>query len=311
MDDASPSMTMTRRRLLTGGLVGAGTLALASCIADPDPPDAIPADEVWAARVSKVPATDPGSDTWRRTTPTTVTMAEQAMALPFRPSPSVPSIDVRAVHDGSTIAFRLDWNDADVSDLTVSVDSFRDACAVLLGPGAGDDALRTMGTPESPVVLLHWKADWQLDMEQGRQGQAQVYPNRSVDVYPPLQLAVPRDVTAADYRKAGATEWLPGLHVGNPLSSDERTTCVEKLVAGGFGTATTATAQDAAGFGQRGDGSWKVVVTKPLAATEDGEPALSPGGTYTCAFAIWSGSTRDAGGRKSPSATTFKLALEA
>jgi hypothetical protein len=311
MVDASTHTGLSRRRLLAGGLAGAGAVALAGCITDPDPPDAVPGDEVWVARVGRVPFDDPSSDAWKRTTPTAVVMDAQTIALPHRPTPVVPEIAVRAVHDGASIAFRLDWDDPDHDDLTVQVDGFRDACAVLLGPGAGDQAIRVMGSAETPVVLLHWKADWQRDMEQGVQGEAEVYPNRSVDVYPPLLLEVPRDVTADDYRAADATEWLPGLHVGNVLSADTRATCVEKLLAAGFGTSTTAATQDARGRGERGEHGWHVVLSKPLAGTEGNEPALEPGRSYTCAFALWSGSARDAGGRKTPSLNAFRLSLEA
>lgn len=311
MADTSTQTGLSRRRLLAGGLAGAGAVALAGCITDPDPPDAIPADEVWVAHVGRVPADDPGSGEWKRTVPTAVVMEAQTIALPHRAAPVVPEISVRAVHDGASIAFRLDWEDPEVDDLTVPVDGFRDACAVLLGPGAGDQAIRVMGTAETPVVLLHWKADWQRDMDHGVQGEAEVYPNRSVDVYPPLLLEVPRDVTADDYRAADATQWLPGLHVGNVLSADTRTTCVEKLLASGFGTSTTAVTQDAGGRGDRSEHGWHVVLSKPLRGTEANEPALEPGRSYTCAFALWSGRSRDAGGRKTPSMSALRLTLEA
>lgn len=302
---------MTRRHLLAGGLAGAGTVALAGCIADPDPPDAIPAGEVWVARVGKAPVDDPSSSAWQRTAPAKVVMDAQTIALPNRSTPAVPEITVRAVHDGSVVAFRLDWSDADVNDLTVGVDSFRDACAVLLAPGDADQTMRTMGTVAQKATLLHWKADWQRDLDQGVQGAGSMFPNRSIDVYPPLQVAVPLDVTPADYVAAGATPWLPGVHVKNPLSSITRTTCVEKLLAGGFGTAATGATQNCTGRGERGDGGWRVVLAKPMAAVDADEVSLAPGATATCAFALWSGSTNDAGGRKTPSKVAYRLTLEA
>lgn len=308
MVDHPTSPALTRRRLLAGGLAGAGTIVLASCAGD-DREAA--ADEVWVARVGAVPTDDPGASAWSDAVPTVVAMDSQVIALPHRPRPVVPTITVRALHDGSMIGFRLDWDDAIADDLTVAVDSFRDACAVLLGPGEGDQTIRVMGSADQPVVLLHWKADWQRDMLRGVQGEAEVYPNRSVDVYPPLLLDIPRDVTADDYRAADATQWLPGLHVGNPLSSDVRTTCVEKLVAAGFGTSTTTATQDAVGRGAHVEDGWRVVLAKSLQGSDDGEPALVPGATATCAFAVWSGRRGDAGGRKTPSAAAYRLTLEA
>ena len=64
-------------------------------------------------------------------------------------------------------------------------------------------------------------------------------------------------------------------------------------------------------MGRRTEAGWQVVLAKPLAGTEQGEPTLEPGTTATCAFAVWSGSTGDAGSRKTPSATAFALTLEA
>jgi len=309
MEEVS-TRVLSRRRLLAGGLAGAGTLALSACMNDPDPPDSLPGGEIFVARVKQVPVDNPRSSEWTRSPGMSVTLGPQNIALPNRANPVVPEIAVRAVHDGRLIGFLLAWGDVDESDTTVRVQDFRDACAVLIGNGDGDQAIRAMGTKDSPVVLLHWKADWQRDMDDGVQGEAQVYPNRSIDVYPPLQLDVPRDVTADDYRKANATQWLPGLHVGNPLAADTRTTCVEKLVAAGFGTATHAENQDALGRGERAGRGWRVVLAAPLAGAV-GEPVLQPGRAYTCAFALWSGGTRDAGGRKSPSEQTHRLHLEA
>jgi hypothetical protein len=167
-----------------------------------------------------------------------------------------------------------------------------------------------MGSQQQPATLLHWKADWQRDVDKGVQGEAEVYPNRSIDTYPPLTGSKPSEVTAVDYQKAGATAWLPGLHVGNPLSAATRTVPVEKLVAYGFGTATHAESQDCRGRGARTGEGWRVVIAKPLASSGTGEVALSPGSAATCAFAIWSGSDHDAGSKKSPSATVYRLVLE-
>lgn len=306
--DTTGAALVSRRRLIAGGLAGAGTIALASCA--PDPLDSVAAADLHVARVEELPVDDPDDDAWGWAPEKQVAMGAQDIALPQRLTPAVSSVKVRALHDGTTIAFRLDWSDAEPNDLTVRVDDFRDACAVMIAPGAGDEALRTMGTSTQPATLLHWKADWQRDVEQGVQDIAAVYPNRSVDVYPPLYESVPGEVTVADYEAAGATAWLPGIHAGNPISSHARTTCVEKVLAHGFGTSATTATQDATGVGARHGDGWRVVIAKPLAPTEDGEHRLAPGGTATCAFAIWSGHDRDAGSRKTPSAGVYRLVLE-
>jgi DMSO reductase family type II enzyme heme b subunit len=299
---------LSRRALLRGGVVGAATLAVAAACGA-DPPDAVPAGDVLAVRVDRVPVDDPGDEEWERAAEKIVPLGPQDIALPNRSTPSVAEIKVRALHDGRAVAFRIEWADAQIDDLTVAVDEFRDACAVLLAPGSGDPALRTMGSTDQPAVLLHWKADWERDMAQGVQGIAAVYPNRSVDVYPPLIDVAPEDVTPQHYVAGGASQWLPGLGVSNPLSAVQRSSPVEKLVAHGYGTTTTAPHQDASGHGERFRDGWRVVIAKPLASSDEGELGLSAGGEATCAFAIWSGGDGDAGSRKSPSASVYKLVL--
>ncbi len=302
------SSSVSRRQLITGGAAVAGATALAGCA--PDYPDALGPGDVRAVRVPRVPVDEPDSDVWGRTPPKTVELAPQQIALPHKARPSVGQIEVRAIHDGTRIGFRIDWDDSDVHDLTVRVDDFRDACAVLLAAGGGDETVRTMGTPDSAATLLHWKADWQRDLDRGRAGLDDAYPNRSVDVYPPLVGTAPQDVSIDDYEAAGATEWLPGTHVDNPNSAATRTTAVEKIVANGFGTSTTTATQNASGRGVRHGTTWRVTVAKPLAADDDGETAITPGSVATCAFAIWSGAAGDAGGRKSPSATVYRLVID-
>lgn len=295
---------ISRRNILKGAAAGAGTIALAACAPDPyDGPG------LYVQHVAKLPDDDPDHSAWHTAPEKTIELGPQDMVLPQKLTPAVTSLRVRALHDGERIGFRLEWDDPDVNDLTVRVDDFRDACAVLLAPGAADEALRTMGSTTAPATLLHWKADWQRDVDQGRQGLDAVYPNRSVDTYPPLRDVAPADVDITSYREAGATEWLPGIHVGNPISIGQRTSPVEKAIAYGFSTTTTAPTQDAHGRGARSNSGWRVIVSKPLGAADDGETEIRPGIISTCAFAVWSGSAHDAGSRKSPSTTVHALNL--
>jgi hypothetical protein len=237
----------------------------------------------------------------------TVALGPQDIALPQQLAPAITAVRVRAIHDGERIGFHLEWDDADVNDLTIRVDDYRDACAVLLAPGNPVDALRPMGSATTPATLLHWKADWQRDVDQGRQGLEAVYPNRSIDVYPIVYKVAPDDVDIGSYQDADATEWLPGVYVGNPNSAAERPSPVEKAIAYGFSTTTTASTQDALGRGVRTPTGWRVIISKPLAAADDGETAIPIGNVSTCAFAIWSGSVRDAGSRKCPAKTVHAL----
>ncbi|MDO8363890.1 MAG: ethylbenzene dehydrogenase-related protein [Actinomycetota bacterium] len=293
---------ISRRNILKGA-AGAGTVALVGgCAADPyDGPG------VYVGRVNRVPTDDIDHHAWRLTPEKVIELGPQDMALPQQLAPSIASVRVRSIHDGVRIGFHLEWDDPDANDLTIRVDDYRDACAVLLVPGTAVEVLRPMGSATTPATLLHWKADWQRDIDQGRQGLEAVYPNRAIDTYPIVYTTPPDEVDIATYQAAGATEWLPGIHVGNPISSPSRTSPVEKAIAYGFSTTTTAATQDATGRGARTPTGWRVIITKPLTASDDGEFAIPTGTISTVAFAAWSGAAHDAGSRKCPARTVHAL----
>ena len=133
--------TITRRQLLTGGITGTAALVVASC--GPDANDAIPKGEIFVARVKSVPLLDPSTSTWENGPKAIVDIGLQDIVLPTKKIPSVTQLAVRAVHDGTSIGIRLEWDDAETNDLTVRVDDFRDACAVLLAAGIGEASVRT------------------------------------------------------------------------------------------------------------------------------------------------------------------------
>lgn len=297
---------VSRRSLLTGGTAVAGAALLAAC--SDDGPYVAVADQVASFPTSTVPL-DPDDAAWSMAPPTEVELDSQLVARPYRNEPFVPTIEVRSLHDRELIAFRITWSDPGREDATVAVDGFRDACAVLLGEDRLREEIRLMGNQDNPVTLLHWKADWQHDVEHGVRTIDDEFPNRSVDVYPPLIHHDPNEVVPADFVAAGATDRLPGLHVGNVLAATERTTPIEKLIAWGFSTTTTAPTQDAIGHGVHEGSRWSVVLAKPLRSADPGELTLVPGGGATCAFAVWSGGDADSGGKKSPSLQTYRLVV--
>ena len=202
----------SRRTVLKGAAVGAGAAALASCSAG-----SYGGRGVLSRRVSEVPL-DPTDATWADTEFTDVVLGPQNAALPQRLDPAVTAVRVRSVHDGRQVGFRLEWTDEKPRDQTIRVDDYRDACAVLLGPGDADANLRMMGTAEIPVTLLHWKADWQRMLADGDEGLDAAFPNRTVDTYPVVHRVPPEEVGIESYVEADATEWLPAIHVGNPVA---------------------------------------------------------------------------------------------
>ncbi len=311
----SADESSTRREVLIGGAAGVGIITagglIAACAADDPLPDLLRASErVVVARVSTVPVDDPASSTWDKASEATIALEGQLFASPTRPEPFVPAVVVRAVHDGTMIGFRLTWADAEIDDLTIKTDSFRDACAVLLGDSADNPAVRVMGTVDSPATILHWKADWQRDVDLGFQGLAVAFPNGTFDYYPPHGPSDGEAPMPADYTAADAEQWLPAMAVDNPLSQPTKASPVEKTLARGFGTLDSLPTQDATGRGAFSDGHWNVVLAKQLSAADDGEVVLSPGGDHAIAVAVWSGRGDDAGGHKSPAQLLLPLRLE-
>lgn len=302
----------SRRKFLIGGAVGAAAVAagVGVAVAAGRQEERPLGTTVYARRVRKVPVDDPDAGAWLDARVTRVELGPQVTTVPMKDTPSQRSVDVSALYDAKTIGFRLQWDCDDREELAIEVEQYRDACAVLLAPDGQNQALRLMGTADIPVTLLHWKADWQRDVDDGYQDPRVVYPNASFDYYPPMKAGTGDDVQMVDYEKIGATMWVPGMHVGNPLSQPRKTTPVEKLSARGFGTATTVAGQDAVGRGVWKDGSWRVVLAKPRVPGDDVEFVMTPGRDYGLAVAVWAGSQEDRGARKSPSKALLQLYVE-
>lgn len=71
---------------------------------------------------------------------------------------TVEEVSVRAVHDGRTLSFRLEWSDAEQNTDMTDPTTFSDGAAVLL-PGKEGAPLMTMGVPTLPVNAWYWRAD--------------------------------------------------------------------------------------------------------------------------------------------------------
>lgn len=77
---------------------------------------------------------------------------------------AIERMNAAAVHDGQTLAVRLEWADANENRALEDTTAFPDAAAVLF-PGAPGAPAVTMGAPGLPVNAWHWRAD----EEKGRQ----------------------------------------------------------------------------------------------------------------------------------------------
>jgi len=271
----------------------------------PRPPTpTTPKADVIAYRVEKTPVREPDSPVWSKVTASKLQLADQSITKPLKLDVPKEPLTVRAAHDGEWIAFLLEWKDESREQLTIKVREFRDACAVLLTKHPAPPEARFMGTKENPATIIHWKADWQLDVEEGFQDLEKAFPNVSADVYPPLKEAVVegKPPRTEDYPEAARTR-LAGWYVGNILSQPKKSTVVEKIVAIGPGTITTLPTQDAEGWGTWNKGVWRVVLAKKMTATDsgNGELTVASGNMYSVAFTVWFGHQGDRGARKNPS----------
>ena len=102
---------------------------------------------------------DPASPRWTELSATTIPMAPTPLALqPTRyirvkweklPYGQLPAINARAVHDGGSAAFFVEWDCAEEHP--------KDAVAIAL-PIRGQPILALMGSADSPIHFLHWMA---------------------------------------------------------------------------------------------------------------------------------------------------------
>ena len=237
---------------------------------------------------------DPADKAWSRVAAVQVPMLPQSIALPRNMTPSVTALTVRALHTGTWIAFHLTWKDATRNAAMVS-DAFLDAVALQV-PFKGKPSV-TMGEPEGRVLILHWKADWQEDIDRGFQDVAQLYPNAWADWYPFAPGEPPHDITA--WSNPEAQRYLTGWVLGNPRSQPLKRVSVEEQIAEGFGTLTTSPRQSAIGQGAYAEGEWRVVIARPFVTGDANDPAWGPGAKTVVAFAAWDGGKGEIGSRKS------------
>ncbi len=80
----------------------------------------------------------------------------------------------------------------------------------------------------------------------------------------------------------------------------DRTSAVDNLLAGSFGTLTAAEDQMVAGQGAWDDGKWRVVFARDLAVGEE-YAQFAEGESANVAFAVWDGAKNQRDGMKSVS----------
>ena len=253
--------------------------------------DTEPAQEVEVLMVgrSSAPLTAPNPDAvfWQDVPRAAVTLLAQPIITPRPERLLTERVVVQAVHDGTTLALRLVWEDSEES-WGGRLSEFSDAVAVQF-PGDGQPSTPVMmGSKGMPAHILHWRAQYQRDEEQGKPDMVALYPNKVTDMYP------------MDFKEAhGGTpeekeSFLPAVVVGNPQSQQK--TAVDEILAEGFGTSAVQKNSGVTGKGVWRDKRWAVAIHRPLKLPE--RSLVPPTGETQLAFAIWQGGGGEVGSRK-------------
>lgn len=269
------------RNILCGSIV----LVLAMSAACQRAPVAAP--EVIAVPAATLPE-DPAADAWQDAPEHIAKLLPQDLVEPRVLTPTTPDVRVRAMTNGTDIAFRLEWADADLNDLP-GAGRFIDGCAVQVPQKVDVNAPDPqMGNVGRGVQIAYWRADWQASVNGRADTIKELYPHASIDHYP---FDAPSLEKGSDAQAQMARRYAPADAVGNRRAGP-RTSAVEDLVAEGPGTITPAPSTSSRGRGVRTSAGWAVVITRAL---PDG---LSSTSRTQVAFAVWQGAAQEAGARK-------------
>jgi DMSO reductase family type II enzyme heme b subunit len=246
-----------------------------------------PVPEVVAISAAALPD-DPAAEAWQAAPEHVAALLLQDLVEPRLMKASTPDVRVRALTDGSRIAFRLEWLDAEANDLP-GAGRFMDGCAVQVPQKAAVSAPDPqMGMTGNGVQITFWRADWQASVDGRGDTIRELYPNAAIDHYP---FDAPALEAGSDAQAQAARRYAPADAVGNRRGGP-RTSAVEDLIAEGPGTLAPAGAALSSGRGVRTATGWAVVISRPM---PDG---LTPTSRTQVAFAVWEGSAQEAGSRK-------------
>ncbi|BFU93873.1 MAG: putative Nitrate oxidoreductase, gamma subunit [Nitrospira sp.] len=217
----------------------------------------------------------PEDTAWAKVSPMTLPLSGQIITRPVWPEPTARALTVRAIHNGTELAFLLEWQDNTKND-RLTPGTFRDGVAIGL-PLGDAPAFFCMGQLDHYINIWHWKADWQSDIDR-------------------------RAARSTDKQREGVRtfEVIP-----------RRVSSVEDLIGGGFSTLTTKEKQGRVqGKALWKDGVWHVVMRRPLVGEEqENEAKLIPGRVQTVSFAVWNGENKERNGQKAV-APWFQLSID-
>ena len=218
---------------------------------------------------------EPEDAAWAKVSPMTLPLSGQIITRPVWPEPTARALTVRPLHNGTEIAFLLEWQDNTKND-RLTPGTFRDGVAIGL-PLGDAPAFFCMGQLDHYINIWHWKADWQSDID----------------------------------RRAAKTSEKPRDGVRTFEVIPRRVSSVEDLIGGGFSTLTTKEKQGRVqGKAAWKGGVWHVVMRRPLVSEEqENEAKLIPGRVQTVSFAVWNGENKERNGQKDV-APWFQLVID-
>ncbi len=257
-----------------------------------------------APRISGPLPVDPASPLWDQASPVTIELLGQAVTTPMVLEASINEIIVRTLNDGREIAFRLEWAD-DSENRFQLISQFSDAVAVQIPFRPSAEVPITMGEKGDRVLILHWAAFRQENIESGYSDISKIYPNYAYDWYPHAE---PPYVYPTDWHNQYALNYIGGEKV---LRKNTLKTPVREVVAEGFGSSTWKDVQRAEGTGVHRDGKWEVVIKRRFVEENTSNPDWGPDKQTFVTFAAWDGGLGERGPRKALSYEWLALKIEA
>ncbi len=247
----------------------------------------VPTAEVNVAQVKEI-TLDPNAAVWDDVSLHISKMILQDLVEPRLMEPSTPEVQVKAITNGTEIAFRLEWIDETQNDLP-GPKTFIDGCAVQLPAKVETNVpAPQMGEVGKTVEISYWRADWQAIVEGRTDSITSIYPNASIDHYPSEAKPLEKDPQA---QGETALRYAPARALGNRRSGP-RDQPVEDLIAEGPSTLSSAPNAVSKGKGVKTAKGWAVVISRPVPS---GFSASTPS---QIAFAVWEGSHTEVGARK-------------
>ncbi len=259
--------------------------------------------ELVSKRVKGDLPTDPFAGVWKKAKAVTVSLSGQAVTKPVVIEAPIKEITVKSINNGKEIAFLLIWEDK-TEDRFHLINKFSDAVAVQIPYRPSTDVPITMGAHNQRVLILHWAAFRQENIDNGYSDVSKIHPNYAYDWYPH---AKPPYKYPEDWANQYALAYIGGEKV---FRKNTFKTPVREVVAEGYGSSTWKDVQGAEGKGVYKNGKWYVVIKREFVEESTSNPDWGPGKTTYVTFAVWDGSSGHRGARKVLSYQWIKLRIE-